>query len=1719
MPEEERGQDEERGSSPASRGGAGTYIEGELGAFYLLSMLADIPAHGLPNARITKVRFQGSDLGYKLDDLVIHGISKSGDALLEIQSKRDITFSPGDAVYKDVASQIAKSQSTEVPEDRHFLGIATQRTSRKISGAYQDALRWAATADNAGQFYKRLNAKGVGNSDMRAFEATTRANLIAAGVADDDEAIWRILRRVLILEFDFESSVPLARTYGLLLASQVLADEDVGRADALWRTLIEIAIETGTTGGALDRDTLKRKIGGAGFKLAGDRDYGSARVKLAEMAQMTLDSIGTKVGGVNLPRLTTVGALDDALDAGRYVEIRAAPGVGKSWVMRHSAERLARQSPIVVLDPNRTPAGGWIALAGLLGVPGTAAAFLTDLAASGGALIFIDGIDMFDDVGRQRTIEDLLRAAAKIPGFRVVVTARAAADSDVVPWLNDEIVDAFGGAQHVPVGSLNDDEVAFLVDHAPELKALLDPEHPAATIARNLYRLSRLLKVPSATEVRTEAQLADRWWKSADGAPPADVRTGRRLLERLANDALRGDGIVLMQTDSTARSHLQNALTLKEVRPDQLDFYHDVLRDWAVGSYIAEDPARLSGYDLTRPVSARIARGIQFAGRLALELGADCGAWTALLAHLSPPGAHGSWRRQAMLAVTRSEARRELLEKCGEQLLADGAALFNELCTTITAVETQATIDVLQMSAAVTAELPRSYRTNTTGSAIVVLLWVLDHKDEIPLEAIGAVTGLVEIQLHFLKSFPIFAKPTAAMLFGWLRQLDVRDKPVTIPGGRGNSRSASDLRRQTIDKLRMISLLLGEHAPDEMKAYLKEIAGERGDHKVKDIRMFSQVIAPVAPAELADLVLATLVQKRFPDRRSSTRRDRALGHSDSDYLPPSPAQPPFFDLLEAAPAEALRLIRTLVAEAVDYYSGGRMPANDGFTLILEGGPRFFPWRNSFFWSRDQSNDYSVASGLKALEAWSQKRLDDGESIEAVLADILGPEGSCAAYLQVAIDVLLSHFETSRDALAPFIANPDILAIDQSRSSHDMHGSSIETFGMGDEPVGKVQLADLRARLSRKVALVHVIPNYIDDDPVADRLRAQLGAEVEKLEPFDKHSSWVDPRFIGRFVHHALQGSNWIKHDDGTRRHQPSPELLAHLEHMNGQHAEAVSSIDAESRINLAIEGGEHATPETARMAIDYAKGALPDDTDTDALKSRSTRLIATALLAARDGDDALLDEHEAWIRQVIAIALEENADRHGSGKLLQFHRPAMAALALIQLWARQRKKADHDALVALAARRDRGAVLAFEKAAGRILELEPKLLKAAMRAAYSSVTWRWHDYDEDEALQRAFEDARDAATAAAIAAEIAWLDGGAEPDWPQWPQEEPVIRQGSRIRVSGPVTKANFDAGLADDIVPSRPNWMLHVDSGAAAHWLSIIRNAPKGFIGWAQEVRVAYADWTGRINGLGLSIDVEIDREPSAWNSEYYILLAEHLVDAAEPVFEADVRQVTDLPDNAFGDIAPVMLQAADAIYFNDPQRPAERSVELRKRLGARVMALSRWQHVYEPGRASVDMESASVIAKIFFNNYNPFSRTSSYLPPALFDRVDPLLDALRPLLPGGPTSFVALCTMNLLLVTPRARHLDFLLTAVDAWFDRTDAVSMWLSTGVGAQVIKWFEAAFTEDPSLLGPAHPSRIGIDGVLGKLVGVGLAQAHELEQQVAAVAAPSSPQAVAARRHD
>jgi hypothetical protein len=1665
-------------------------------------MLAGSEARGLPDARIERVQFQGVDEGYALDDLIVHGVSDKGSSLLEIQSKRTITFAPKDSIFQSVCEQIVKSDPADKPTDRHLVAVATQRTSFAISGPYQDLLDQARTAETGARFFARLARKGAASDAMHSFAQTFRTHLVALGVADDDEVVWAIIRRFLILEFDFESGAPQARAHALTLAGLVLAPEDAARDGALWSNLIELVILTGKTGGSLTRDELIAALTARGFRLAGARNYALARARLAEMSRFALMDIGTTVGGINLPRPGALAALDAARDTHRFIEITGKPGTGKSYVLRHLAERQGREAHVIVLDPIGTPDGGWAALAQRLDVAGTAKDFLGDLAASGGGILFIDGLEMFASAERRRTINDVLRKIAGIEGFSVVVSTRPGIGVEGSGWLAEDALAVLGKPYQVVVGELDDEEVAVLSEATPELRVLLAPGHPAAAIARNLYRLTQLLKVPSTVEIRTEAALAHHWWQTADAAPPGDVRPAQRLLAALAEAALAGRDTIEAITDSSARDHLLRSLTLSEPRRDHLGFYHDVLRDWAIGARLHEDITLLDRVDLSMPPSPRLARGIEFAGRFALEMGTDCAGWQALLGALSRPGAHDAWRRQALMAIVRSERAQELLSRCSATLHARGGALLVELSTAISAVETVSMAELIAKAVAKGADIrqtPGTLRASRTPSAPMLLMWCLDHADEIPIQAIAAIVKLVEIQIFLLMPPTDYGRATAKLLFKWLLQLDLRTTPITIPSPPDAPRLEGQFRQRMVEELRSMTLVLAANAPDEAKAYLAAATAEKDRYKVKDIRPFSRTLAAVAPAELAALVEATLIEAPHPMRSRRESMGRALSFSDSDYMPPSPAQPPFLDLLDAAPDIGLALIRKLVATAVAFHADGKTTETNGYTIVLDGKPRFFPWPQTYFWARDQAREYSAASGLMGLEAWSQERLDRGEDVQAVLSDILGPEGSCAAYLLIAIDVLLSHWPDTRDALVPFMACPDLLANDRARSTHEALGRML--YGQR-EPAGRVKLADLARRPSRGVMLEQLLPSYLADDDTGRRLRALLGEAVAEVGPYADHASFGDPAFMGAYALNVLNQANWTAVDGGMGYQSP-PTEAAHLAKLEESRLRLVHSSNLDAKIRLATNDPAKGSAEIAREAVDYAAGDLPDYADTDHLKSRTTRLIATAMLVARDGDDALLDEHEAWVRAAIAKALEEEIDPYGSPEILQFNRPGMGICALIHLWHRRRLPADRNLLVEAATRTDLAGVPAFAAARARVNETDPRVLKSVIRIAFACRRWRWSPYDEDPADGAAYETEKMRRDGEAVAAEIAWLDGGPEPAWPVLPEEAPSIRNRSRLRLSTDGDGIDVDQD-GEAWAPRSETASVHVDAQGIAKWLSLLNVETKGTPDWYEELIDAYALWSAQLNGHGYPAHSELGQTPDDWNHQFYVLFAAMLMDAEEARFERHLQPIVELPDRPFCDVLDTLMHAADVRYFNDRDRTADRARDLRGRLVARTIGLARWTRDGRPGDLRIDLETGPAIAKLLMNIYNPFASTESYLVPAVIDRLDPLLDTLRPLLPGGPTPFVAMCTMNSLSVAPTVRHLDFLLFAVETWLDVVrDDPSMWHSLGIGRKVAQWFKKAAEDDVTLLRRGHPERARIDAMLGRLVSLGVSEAHEVERRISA----------------
>ena len=145
------GTDRAEGTSPASSGPAGSLFEGQVGAFFLLSLLVRAEPRGLPGTIIDRVEFQRAPEGHPLDDVIVHAHGAQGKAaVLEIQVKKGISFAPGDPIFGSVVGQIVQaSRKPEFLTSRYGLAIAISKTSQKIDGPYQDVLTWARELGDA----------------------------------------------------------------------------------------------------------------------------------------------------------------------------------------------------------------------------------------------------------------------------------------------------------------------------------------------------------------------------------------------------------------------------------------------------------------------------------------------------------------------------------------------------------------------------------------------------------------------------------------------------------------------------------------------------------------------------------------------------------------------------------------------------------------------------------------------------------------------------------------------------------------------------------------------------------------------------------------------------------------------------------------------------------------------------------------------------------------------------------------------------------------------------------------------------------------------------------------------------------------------------------------------------------------------------------------------------------------------------------------------------------------------------------------------------------------------------------------------------------------------------------------------------------------------------------------------------------------------------------
>jgi energy-coupling factor transporter ATP-binding protein EcfA2 len=1689
-------------------------FEAQVGAYYLLSILAGGEPRGLPGVTFTHIEYQRAS-DRPLDDVIVHATNSEGKhAVLEIQVKRTINFTASDTVFRTLIAQVAKAAAKqEFRTDPYELAVATERTSTKIERSYQEVLSWARELGAPETFFSRLNQKQVANSDMRKFVENFRANLKLAGSPHDDAAVWEILKRFQILVFDFNQEGSATELLVRDRCSMLLAPQEASKASALWHTLVTLTLESAAKGGSRNvvqiRETLANEYH---YRFAGDRQLANARAALQEASSGALLDISNRVGSIRIDRPARLANFYTSLDKGRYVEIRGPSGVGKSALLKCIAEQISHEARVVVLSPARTLPHGWLSLRATLGCNVSARDFLADLASDGGAVLFIDGVDFFEDEDKKTTVRDLVRAAASIPNFSVVVTARSDFRKDEPSWLPEEALDALGRAPVMLIDALNADEIQQFSEADSGLASILSDKHPAREITRNLFRLARLAsgQTGDAQIPKSEALMARQWWTTGDGG-----ETGRRertrLVRALAERSLESSGPFDTRSEPFgAVQSLIDSATLRELKPEQVIFHHDVLHDWAVGCLLHDEPALIDKLPLSKPAPPTLVRGIEIAARLAIETSEDGTPWTQLLDRLSQTGIHGSWRRAGLLALVRSEIALSLFGWTVKTLPADKGKLLKELLRVTYAVDSEPGSKIYASMGIQLPESPSDFFIPAAPSWVRLILWTHKWINEIPNQAIPDVADFYSRWSMAMLGQDLITPHLLVHIHTWLLEVESALHPDHFTHLRRPFGLELSLEndRELETSLRVTFLSFARCAPHLAEQYLCAVAARQPGHHIADeIMKYRGTAAQAAPKALADLTLRTLIPvDDDEDFHSSSRAHGPFGADDIKYFPPSPNQGPMLELLTHAPDEGLRVVRELINYAIKHYAGDRDPGDNKIIVKFPEGERTFPWLNCYNWSRGGGHSSIATSALMALEAWGHKRIEDGEAAETVLVDILGSGTVPTAFLLVAVDLLISHWPKTQSGAVPFLASPELLSIDLERYIHDL---SPHFDSSTKEPHGISSIKSLHNRSSRRTKLDELISAYVNEDSaLLPQLRTALSEAAARVgAPGDGDDNMRSIRFAAYHAVNLADPENWkpvnLDRRDGTlvagMQYQMPPDEEALTSPGRARLVAKRTEQDMRLLLPLALQDKTKSTPELMSRAITWAQSvnlSVKDSDEEDIFQPEDWRIqarLTVATLIMRDCDESIRAQHQAWAQQVLEEALAAKSDPYRNHPMLSFNPVAIAAVGQISVVRNAPNDAGFRSLLEIAARTDQAIIPAFTAELTTLHKIDPRLPRAIMRIGFASCIHAVHDYHESEDANALRSQARRASVFALIDRELAWLRGaGSECEWPAFPNAPPRRRRSRSINR----TLDDFDAEQ------TKPTDSVY--SGGAAKWIQCaLPILGDDTMGWFRVLVDAYAEWTSIENGDGREDDLEANHSSMEWNLTYFDLVPRTFV--GMPPDEVDrgvLRFVLTFPDEAFFDASAVLIRTLDELYFNGATIKQEEAVRLRTLLSDELRRRRHWQRVVEHKSTSMEIHLARAVSSLFLHNES-WSGGKCYLYPKGAENLKVFLPLLLSIcIEAAESQYIAFQFLDLIELKIDSENLGYLISVATAWMQKyPQDISFWIDHGTGKRICAWLAEVLKTNPAVfIAPTCPSP-AIERLLDSLVRLGIAAARSVEEDL------------------
>jgi len=1043
-------------SSPRATGGAGTFFEQHVAAYWLAQLLVGSIPPILTDCTVTGVHLQTEHLGCKTDDFMVEAENSTGQTPKLIgQVKSTFTVSKKDEDCKKAILDFwhdFNSQTVFRPDIDKFVLVVKQGTNTLLSN-FGTLLDYARISLNQADFRGRIDTPGLLNRKSHDHLEALR-QIIGEGEKRNvqPEELWEFLKHLYILSLDLNTSTKQTETnIKSLLAFTANAPDAVSKADQTWNKLLALAGEGNPQGASYQFDSLPSDIIERHSKIGPDEH--AAIQALKEHSAIIIDDIHTNLhNGYELDRAGLIQDVLNKMVTCRIVLITGNAGSGKSGIAKKLLNRLSENYFTFCFRAEEFAHSHFDETLHKAQIPTNTTGVQALLAGQDRKVLLIESVERLLEHSTRDAFTSLITSFANDPSWQLIITCRE--------YSLDGVRDGLLGFAQTPfikitIPELGEEELNKIQLQCPDLSIPLS--NPALRkLLSNLYFLNIATKITwhSNTPLpQSEYDFREMFWRkiirdesyTAGGMPNRRERAFHDIILLRAKELkpyIRlenpDDGAIeALSRDSLISQHPQV--------PSLFAPAHDVLEDWGIirwinGRYFEHEKQavpfsqELGCYPAVRRtyrkwVSELVHRIPEDAGKLFCEI-------------ISQTEIPAYFNDDTIVSILRSDCSTDFLNSQAELLFADDKKLLKKVIHLLrTACVTTSWMWYLQIGG--------SSSTIPNGRAWACVLDIVQsHLDTFTRDDRLLLLGLIEDWakgITITEPYPDGAKAANAMVYWLLENF--------------NSYSHPEMQK------RILKVLLKIPGIDETSFEKLLFAMNKSGQSVRIAEILSDLIFNVSGGAFMarDMpeTLATATKNYLLYTESDNLTDYRFMHPfdleiifgirlerNFGHMPPSALRGPLFHLLRSHQDIGVGLLLEVMNHCADWYAHPRVKHDIErpykVELSFPDGTKTTQWASLRLWGfyRGTSQGPDILQSLlmafeKWLLEWAEENQDD---LDDFMLSILQRSDS-VAITAVICSVATAYAHSSINTLIILLNTPDCIFFDMQRCVKENYAPS------------------------------------------------------------------------------------------------------------------------------------------------------------------------------------------------------------------------------------------------------------------------------------------------------------------------------------------------------------------------------------------------------------------------------------------------------------------------------------------------------------------------------------------------------------------------------------------------------------------------------------------------------------------------------------------------------